>query len=554
MQLESKTGLSKEKISVWFQNRRAKEKREKGQDGGSKESTTTDSELETEDERQVSSFDERSEENIELVDTRNYQSKRRFTQTHPANTPSKVIPSRIGGQCTSGFYHSEFNPGIRLPHPHIYRHTNQQRDMKQPRTEMKMNVGTDVDKTGLGQQNNSAVDIKQSCLRNVQTMTSADTMHPHSETINTRSEAKQISQKETSPIDLGPNDMTQNSQNSPIITEIKSYRSDQTEPFTHTPSMTSITSLSEQLHRSDESEEKKIHQNNLTSNIKVQHPANILTYTYPPCLEDNSSASPQHRAATNCVDVGGSYHMEIAKHQRNVISDINVPHSEGESNNMPSYIVLSSPDGTIAVESAEQYHRREIKGTQNNQNTASDIKLSHPASIVTNSSAEISAPHPVGTVDNTAQDIKLPYTEAQRNTRGDMKTPHSTNVSADGPAEIKVPHSGGSVAVDLSRLYRDGNEYTSPSAPQLITSCLEGKPRKRVIDETTSSNEEPVMATHVSTSDVNSIKKDIVIADRNDGDEFRFQKKKVNTGDMVDTCTVPKQCKTSPECRIFGET
>lgn len=67
MLLEARTGLNKEKISVWFQNRRAKEKREKGQEGTSKEteeSTTESEENETEDELRV--YDKTPEEENEI--------------------------------------------------------------------------------------------------------------------------------------------------------------------------------------------------------------------------------------------------------------------------------------------------------------------------------------------------------------------------------------------------------------------------------------------------------------------------------------------------------
>ena len=67
------------------------------------------------------------------------------------------------------------------------------------------------------------------------------------------------------------------------------------------------------------------------------------------------------------------------------------------------------------------------------------------------------------------------------------------------------------------------------------------------------------MATHVSS--INSIKKDIDIADRDcesgaDGiEDFRFQTKKAKTEeDMLDTYAVTTLSNAGPECRMFGET
>ena len=592
IQLESKTGLSKEKISVWFQNRRAKEKREKGQDGGSKESTTTDSELETEDERQLSFYGETPEEDSELEDLRNYQRKRStdFKLRHPVNAPREIIPSMFGGQSTGRFYHSGFNKtsGIKLSHP-VFCHTNENSDMKQPRTEIKSDVTTDIKQPCLEDQSNTASVSKQSHLRNIHTITCTDLIHSHPETmVDTRSDVKQLHKEETNAVDSSGPDMTQlnhqNKTSSDIGIEIFNQEGDcsascsdvkiQRHTSTHTPSMRIIDMVPpSELYYSDVGYTPN-HQNNPTSNIKLQHPTNACTYTptynRPPHSEDKSNRAGtevklEHLTATNCANLGGtSYHMEIndtRRQQGSKTSDTKIPHSEDQSN-IPSYIVLSLPGGTIAVESTEQYHR-EIKETQKHKNIASDAKLPHH----TSTPAEISIPNPVGTVaidmcgryysESTARDIKPPFTDTPRNTAEDSKPQLPTNISVNAPSEIEVPHPRESVDVDLGRCYHGENKNTSPSASatqvQLTSSCLDEKPKKRVISETTSSDEKPVMVTHVSSNDVvkkgNDKKSDGV------GDaEFTFQNKKVKTGDVVDTCTVTAPCNTSPECRIFGET
>ena len=259
------------------------------------------------------------------------------------------------------------------------------------------------------------------------------------------------------------------------------------------------------------------------SDIKIQP----HTSTHTPCSAQGTEVKLPHTEATNCGDLGGMSHHIDTGDTRNLLQGNATSYTKKQSN-IPSCIVSSLPDGTIAVKSTEQYHR-EIEETQKHQNIGSDVKLLH----LTNNPAEISAPQPVA-VNVCNPNPKPPYIETQRNTAEDTNPSQSPNISINAPTEIKVPH---------------------PEVPQvqLTSSCLDEKPKKRVISETTSSDEKPVMATHVSSNDVvkkgNDKKSDSV------GDaEFTFQNKKVKTGDMVDTCTVTAPCNTSPECRIFGET
>ena len=406
--------------------------------------------------------------------------------------------------------------------------------------------------------------------------------------VDTRIDVKQLHKEETNAVDSSGPDITQlNHQNKTSNdTGIEIFNQDgdcttscsdvkiQRHTSTHTASMRMIDMIPpSELYYSDVRYTPN-HQNNSTSNIKVQHPTNVCTYTptynRPPHSEDKSNKAGtevklKNLTATNCANLGGtSYHMQIddtQSYQGSKASDTKVPQSEDQSN-VPSYIVLSLPGGTIAVEPTEQYHR-EIKETQKHKNIASDVKLPHP----TNTPAEISLPNPVGTVaidmcgryhsESTAQDVKPPFTETPKNSAEDTKPALSTNISVNAPSEIKVPHPEESEDVDLSRCYHGENKNTSPSASatqvQLTSSCLDEKPKKRIIGETTTSDEKPVMATHVSSNHV--VKKSNDEKNYGDADaKFTFQNNKVKTGDMVDTYTVTAPCNTSPECRIFGET
>jgi hypothetical protein len=571
MRLESKTGISKDTISVWFSNRRAKEKREKEQDGGSKESTTTDSELETEDERQLSIYDETPDEDSEIEDTRNHQSKTiiNFKLTHPAdfptNIPSDMKPPRPEGQSTSGFYHCEIQDKeehqnnttshIILSHP-INIRTNEPTNIKLPCPERKR-----------------VSDIRQPHLANIHTITPNNIMlsYPHPEgKINTPSDIKQPRSEEKSAVSSSGlyhgeiQDTRNDLNNTPSVSDINIPHQDgdgntphdiKIQPHrnipTHTPTDGTFGIASSKLYHR-EIEDARNDQNYPPSDIRVEHPTNTCAHTttsirrlprpegtaescklyhkeiggtqkYQNTLSDIKIMKRPLPEGTNYADSRGSCHSETedASNHQNTTSDIKVLHQEGQSNR-PNYIVLSLPGGTIAVESAEQYHK-ENGETRNDHNTPhGDVELLYPTSTFTNTT-ETKAPYPGETVAADVSGLYRSEVEDSGNSEStkarDIKLPHSANNSTNAPTEIKVPHPGGTVAVDLSGLYRSENENTSYFVPpiQTKTSCLNKSRESVVLSAKQQSRVKHLscMATHVSSINViNSIKKDIDIADR----------------------------------------
>ena len=555
MRLETKTGLSKDKISVWFQNRRAKEKREKGQDGGSKESTTTDSELETEDEKQLSISEETPEDDSEIEDTRNIQNRTAadFQLTtsgdQSANTHAFKLPYSEG--------QSNIVSDVKQPHDkNIHEITSTGIKLSECQGET-----STLGSSGL--YHNEVQDARNH-PSNAPSVSSIQTQHPEVD-INTPFHIKHVQHGHIS---------------------------------AHSPTAQTISLTSSDLCCNERIEETRNHQDNSTSVTNLEYPTNVCKNTPTRLVYTSHSASParqsessepyrndtepirnyqnipsnikssvqeatgsvvkeQHPEWIKAVDSSKSYHNEIEdtqKDQNNTRSNIEVTHSERQSN-IPSYMVLTLPCGTIAVESTELY-RRKMEDTQKYENIASDNL--HATSVLTSTPTEVKVSYAGGTAavdvsgiyrgefedtessenNNTVQGVKILHTEVQNNAARDTMLPCSASTPTNTHNEIKISHPDRAVAVELKGLYCNENDNVSSFLPpeQLSTSSFDEMPRNRVISETIGTDKIPdAMATLVSSNDViTSIKENIDNAEdsgRGDGDVF--YNKKVNSKEDI---------------------
>ena len=619
MRLESKTGLSKEKISVWFQNRRAKEKREKGHDAGSKESTTTDSELETEDERQLSMFDETPEEDSEVEDTRNHQSNTtpEFKVTQPADlSTSDMKPPHPGNQSTGGFYQSEIEvtqkhqimdntiSNIKRPmsENHPIRDIQRQKlatidtttptNMKVLYTEVVVSTSSDIKHTSSAEKSDvdskalysqlyetrnnrlNAITVNQENIPHKQSNTSFNTQHRDN---TTSSLTEEIIAMESCKGYPSQTNETRNEFNMSSDMEMQNL----TNACSSTPSYVRqqhtqrIPQLKELVNHK-ETEDPRAHQHKQTSITSL-------------CQEDQKSNTPNiemelpHPKETNPVDSGDSYQVytkDTQNHQDKITSD-KVPNLD-ERSNMPGYIVLSLPGGTIAVKSTELCHR-EIGEHQ--QNTFGDIDLPHPRSTFTytpteanvHTTTEISSMsdpdnmiaqdedgHYRSEFENERshnkieRDIKQPFDETQWNTQQDSKQPHSTNISTNAPAEIKVAHPGGTVAVDLSGLYCSKNENTSHVPPVSMSSMeksfFDEKQKNGVVNEREGNDEKPGVKERPTKVEI--IADGTMIAgdsERIDDLDKILNTKAETEEERLTPYTATTMGNTAPECRTFGQ-
>ena len=380
IRLEIKTGLSKDKISVWFQNRRAKEKRATGKDEGSKESTTTDSELETEDEKQLSTCEETPEEDSEIEDMRNLQNRTNgdFQLTTPRNPSANT--------------HNAF----KLPHPGDM--SNIASNVKQPHDIIVHAIPSTSSKF-------------PQCLGETSALVSSGLYHSEvQEARNHPNNGPSVNSMQTQHADVDDN--------APFHVK---HMHNHGHVSAHSPTAEKNCMPSSKLY-CNEIEETGNYESNPTSVTKLEHPGTVcknsstdigIAYQAGQCeyRKDtepirNYQNTPGHIKSLNpeAVHSSESNHNETKdtrKDQNNTSSNMEV--SE-EQTNIPSYMVLTLPCGTIAVESTEVY-RRNIEETQIYENIASDNKL-HPTTVLTNTPTEVKVPYAGGT---TAVDVSGIY-------------------------------------------------------------------------------------------------------------------------------------------------
>ena len=168
------------------------------------------------------------------------------------------------------------------------------------------------------------------------------------------------------------------------------------------------------------------------------------TYEKDGEIEDQNTPSDIKSLIPEAVDSRESYQNQngdTRKNQSNTSGNMEV--SE-EKTNIPSYMVLTLPCGTIAVESNDLY-RRKMDKAQINKNIASDKKI-HSTSLLTNTSTEVKVPYARGapavnvngiyrsefkdtgsSEDNADQDVNLIHTQVQSDAAVDESRENNTD-------------------------------------------------------------------------------------------------------------------------------
>ncbi|XP_028404193.1 iroquois-class homeodomain protein irx-4-B-like isoform X2 [Dendronephthya gigantea] len=521
MQLESKTGVSKDKISVWFQNRRATEKRKKEQDGGSKESTTTDSELETEDEKQLSVCDETPGEDSEIETTHqrhqdNTSNDLKATYPLDISTNSQSDENSSNQEDATQALSRYYERTIEYTANHAYDTTSDQpnqnnlhqnllhlENQNKPTFDIKLSCATNNPSNTSGypqQQTHSAnmdlgrhTDVKRLYSKQNISNTRNDTeiLVVHRQSISKNERTDRATSRSSSNIYHSEIEDVQNLRNNPLITA------------QHLNGVSTNMSTMIPPPRSDGTNAKR--------SITTLHPRNQMT---PEDVESlgldvqsninrNVIKQPCPDEVHDTIDSNKQYNRRIEEtenDQNNIIGNINIPNLL-DHKKKPSFMILSLPGGTIAVESTEQC-LGEIKESQNYSNSSkhSDVKLPHTSSMLTNT-----------------------------------------------PTEITMAHSE-----DTLGLYHGENENTMAQQVKLKTSFHNRSPRKRAVDETGNIDEKPDV--------MNKSNKDIVFAEdskssKSGFDDFGLEEKKTKTDeDIVETSSGTILGNTGPEYRIFGET